>query len=206
MGRPLDVLIAESHPHTAADAESVLLDAGHRTHRCYDPESWGFPCKGLLKRDGCPIDRGMDVVLLARRRVAPTPTSLENGVICAIRAGIPVTEQGSVALDPFEPWITSRFDRKADAVEACQEAVVQDLEPLRHDIVRRVRTVLTAAGASLDSVACTLERQGSRLVVRLTGPGLAERLRQAAALEVLTAVQRAGTPANPLDVSYSVDR
>lgn len=204
MSSPLDVLIIESHPHTAAEAESVLRHAGHRTHRCYDPDSRGFPCKGLLNPDGCPIDQGVDVAVLARRRIQPSPTSLENGAICAIRAGIPVTEQGSATLDPFEPWVTSRFDRAADIVEACEAAIARGLEPLRHNIAERVTRVLSAAGASSDTLGCTLERQGSHLIVRLTGPIVADRLRQAAALEVMSAVHTAGVIADPLDVSYSV--
>lgn len=204
MTPPLDVLIIESHPRTATEAESVLRHAGHRTHRCYDPDSRGFPCKGLLNPHGCPIDQGVDVAVLARRRVQPSPTSLENGAICAIRAGIPVTEQGSPTLDPFEPWVNSRFDKASDIVEACEVAIARGLEPLRRSIGERVTRLLGAAGASSDALACSIERQGSRLMVRLTGPPVAERLRQAAALEVMTAVQGSGAVADPLDVTYSV--
>jgi hypothetical protein len=203
MSPSLDVLVTESHAGAAAEAEAILRNAGHRTHRCYDPESQGFPCKGLLKPDGCPLDHGIDVALLARRRVLPTPSSLENGVICAIRAGIPVAERGPEVLDPFAPWVSARFEDTADVVDACEQAVVEGLEPLRHHILDSVNKTLTAAGAESGALGCTIERQGSRLIVRLSGPAVAERLRQAAAVEAVAAVHRAGVDTDPLDVSYT---
>jgi hypothetical protein len=205
MSPSLDVLVAESHSGAAAEAEAILRNAGHRTHRCYDPESQGFPCKGLLEPDGCPIDHGIDVALLARRRVVPTPTSLENGVICAIRAGIPVAERGTEVLDPFAPWISTRFEDTVDVVDACEQAVVEGLEPLRGQIQASVEKALTAAGVEPDPLGCTVERQGTRLIVRLSGPAVAERLRQAAAVEAVAAVHRAGVDTDPLDVSYTAD-
>jgi hypothetical protein len=203
MNPTLDVLVAESHSGTAAEAEAILRNAGHRTHRCYDPESQGFPCRGLLEPDGCPIDHGIDVVLLARRRILPTPASLENGVICAIRAGIPVAEHGTEVLDPFAPWVSARVEDTADVVDACEYAVVEGLEPLRRHILDSVEKVLTAAGVESGTLGCTIERRGSRLIVRLSGPAIAERLRQAAAVEAVAAVQRAGVDTDPLDVSYT---
>lgn len=203
MSTSLDVLITESHSGAASEAEAILRNAGHRTHRCYEPESQGFPCKGLLEPDGCPIDHGVDVVLLARRRVLPTPSSLENGVICAIRAGIPVAERGTEVLDPFAPWVSARFEDTADVVDACEQAVVEGLEPLRRHILDSVEQALTAAGVDSGALGCSVERQGSRLIVRLSGPALTERLRQTAAVEAVAAVQRAGVNTDPLDVSYT---
>lgn len=204
MGRPLDILVVQSHPNAARDAKAELRKAGHRVHSCYAPGSRGFPCKGLEEPDGCPLDRGVNVALLVRSRVLPRPTALENGVICVIRAGIPLVEQGSPTLDPFDPWIALRLSNQDAVTEGCETAMSQGDEPLRLEILDRVVRLLQRAALPTDSVACSLEHTGTGLLVRLSGPDIDRRLQQALALHVLTAVQSAGRPADPLDVSYTI--
>lgn len=206
MTSSLDVLVIESYPHVADDARAAVQAAGHRVHSCYDPGSEGFPCKALLEPDGCPLDQGMDVALLVRHRILLQPTTLENGAICAIRAGVPVAEQGSPILDPFEPWITSRVGVRGDPVQACEAAVSSALEPLRREIMVRATRLLEAAGKPASELACRIERQGQRLAVRLGGPEIGTILRQALALQVMSAVQITRQAADPLDVSYEILR
>lgn len=203
MGSSLDVLIIQSHPHAADDAETALVAAGHRVHSCYEPGNEGFPCKGLLDPGGCPLDRGMDVALLVRARVSPRPSSLENGAVCAVRAGIPLAERGSAVLDPFEPWISLRLDRHEDVVEGCESAVELAHDPMRQEILTNLAAVLERAGRPVDALTCSIERAGSRLLVKLGGPEVDRRTQQALALSVLSTVQAARRVADPLDVTYS---
>ena len=100
--------VLESVPAAAERAAIALRGGGHRIHRCYEPGERGFPCKGVRDPAACPLEAGVDVAVLVRPRVAPRPTALETGVSCALRAGIPLVEQGREALDPFAPWVAAR--------------------------------------------------------------------------------------------------
>ena len=103
----LDVLLVESHPGNGARVAGALERAGHHVHRCHEPGATGFPCTEITSPGSCPLDAGVDVALLVRR-VAPHPTDLEQGVSCALRAGLPIIEDGPTILDPFEPYLTGR--------------------------------------------------------------------------------------------------
>lgn len=197
---PLDVLVVESHQGAANEAEAVLLAAGHRVHRCYGPDDVGFPCTAITDRGSCPIDGGVDVALLVRRQVLPRATSLEVGVTCAIRAGIPVAESGPDTLDPYEPWLTVRSDGDdivADVVATAQRG----LDPLREDIRGRAATVLPE-GSDPEAIACRFERHGPELLVHLSGPRLHDEVTQAMAVRALDAVGRSGRTFTQVDVTY----
>jgi hypothetical protein len=132
MTRPLDVLVIESHPGVAASAVHALEAAGHHVQRCYDDDSLGFPCRGVIDPAECPLARHSDVALLVRGRVAPRPTELEQGASCALRAGVPLVEDGPAALDPFEPWLAARVDDSV--VNTCEAASDTALGELRRPI------------------------------------------------------------------------
>lgn len=119
---PLDVLVVESLPRAAAAAAEALTAAGHTVHRCYDDGVPGFPCYAVAGPGACPLDHHVDVALVVRRRVDPRPTVFERGVACALRAGVPVVEQGPDLLDPFAPWIEQRLTDRDDVVDACRRA------------------------------------------------------------------------------------
>jgi hypothetical protein len=67
----------------------------------------------VIDAEHCPLAAHADVALLVRDRVAPYPTPLEQGAMCAVRAGVPLVEDGSAALDPYEPWLAARVDSAA---------------------------------------------------------------------------------------------
>lgn len=126
--RSLDVLVIESRPGSGSSDAGRLEAAGHRAHRCYPdvrpgpdplPARDRYLCTGVTK-GSCPIDEGVDVALLVRRRVVPRPVAREAGVSCALRAGVPVVEDGPAVLDPFEPWLAGRV--AGDVVAACEVA------------------------------------------------------------------------------------
>lgn len=197
----LDVLIIESHPGAARHEVADLEAAGHRVHRCYDPGADGFPCVAITDPDACPVDRGVDVALISRRRVTPRPTSLEQGVSCALRAGIPVVQDGPTVLDPYEGFVTGRVH--GDAVGAIEDAVTGDGRRLQKEIVNRASGVLAAAGLDADGLTCSFERVGDRLRVRFEGTEVPQALAHAVAVRALDAIRAHGRRFAQVDLTWA---
>jgi hypothetical protein len=200
MTRPLDVLIIESHRGVAASAVDGLEAAGHHVHRCHDDDSDGFPCRGVTDPAGCPLARHMDVALLVRHRVAPRSTPLEQGVACAVRADVPVVEDGPAALDPYEPWLAARVD--GDVVSACEAATDAALGDLRREVLRMADPILSGAGIPAGQALCHIEPETTRLGVRFDLPvAVTPAVKQALAVRALDAVRAAGRTYGPVEVS-----
>lgn len=198
----LDVMLVESHTHGADVAAAEREAGGHRVHRCFQPGDRGFPCTGVTDPAACPIDRGVDVALLVRSHVAPRPTAFERGVSCAIRAGVPVVEDGPAILDPFSPWLTARSD--GDAAKASLDAVQKSFASLRNDIAGYTARLLSAAGIDPAVIQCRIELQFPRFHVHLS-PSIEKTLRQALAVRVLDAVRASGRTYGEVDVSYDTE-
>jgi len=200
MTRPLDVLVIESHPGVAASAVHALETAGHHVHRCYDDDSLGFPCRAVVDPAECPLARHTDVALLVRGRVAPRPTELEQGASCALRAGVPLVEQGPDALDPFEPWLAARVDESV--VATCEAASDAALGELRREILRLAAAILSNAEIPASRARCRVEPGATRLRVRFDLPAaVAPGVKQALAVRVLDAVRGAGRTFGPVEVT-----
>jgi hypothetical protein len=128
MGAHLDILLIENRPGDG-DADAALLTAaGHHVHRCWPPPRYGktplrdrYLCVEATRQQ-CPLQEGIDVALLVRGRMATEPTIRESGVTCAVRADVPLVEDGVDELDPFTPWLTGRAG--SDVVAACEAAAV----------------------------------------------------------------------------------
>lgn len=189
MTRPLDVLVLENGRGGARLATEELEAAGHRVHRCHDPAAPTFPCRGIDDPTDCPLEGPIDVALLVRHHIHPHPSALEDGVACAIRAGVPLVEQGPDILDPYAPWLTARVGHRPLA-QVCEQAVTTAFEPIVDDVLRRCAVVLDAAGVDPDQVTCHIELQWPRLVVHVNVPGpVTKGLREALAVRALDAVQ-----------------
>lgn len=192
MTRSLDVLVLENGPGSAREAVAALEAAGHRVHRCHEPGEAPFPCKAVLDPAACPLHGPIDVALLVRHHVHPQPSPLEDGISCAIRAGVPVVEEGPGILDPYEPYITMRLDSSSrrSVAEVCEEAVQVAQRPLSDDILRRCSLLFTSAGIDAGAVRCHMETRGSRLIVHLDVPGqVSNGIREALAVRALDAVR-----------------
>jgi hypothetical protein len=201
MTNDLDVLLVEGRPRAGEGAARSLTEAGHRVHRCYDSESRGFPCRGVTDPDACPLDGGIDVVLVVRHGVTPRAMPLEQGVGCAIRAGLPIVEDGPESLDPFEPWLVGRVDGD-DHVAACEAAVGQGTEELVEAVVARVDRVVAAAGIDPAGVRCTVEPRGHHLRVGVEIDGPTDRmLEQVIAVRVLDALRGGRRTYGQVDVN-----
>jgi len=202
MTSPLDILVIESHPGAGAQAARQLEAAGHHVVRCHDSDSRGFPCRGVVDPQECPLSAVPDVALLVRSRVDPRPTPLEHGVSCALRAGVPLVEAGPATLDPYEPWLATRVERAADIVATCETVAAAVGRTLRADVLRRIETIVRGIGARPGAVDCRLEQRGGGLRVHLdlpvvVGPGV----EQAIAVRVLDAVRAGDRTVGSVDVS-----
>lgn len=212
MTRTLDVLLIESHPGAGAAAADRLAADGDRVHRCYPAHTRPRADGPIGTRDGllcaaittgkCPLDDGIDVALLVRQRFATRPAASEGGVSCALRAGVPVVEDGPELLDPFGPWLAGRVT--GDVTAACASAAEKAFQPLRQAVEERVGRVLAGAGLEPAAVLCAFEEHRHRLHVVLGGPDVPLALRQALAIRVLDAVRSSGRKYGQVDVSYRV--
>lgn len=197
-----DVLAVESAPGVAGHEIDALEAAGHRVHRCHEPDDPAFPCRAVSGAGPCPLDEGIDVGLLVRRGIAPRPTDHEQGVGCVIRAGVPLVEEGSAILDPYEGYVTRRV-LGDDLVATCEAAVDESFAPFRAAIRSLISQLLAGAGHDAGDVTIDVERTGSDLRVDLRGPEVPERVRQAIGVRVLDAVRRERRTYGTVDVDYN---
>lgn len=189
MTRLLDVLVLENRRNGARIAAEKLEAAGFRVHRCREPDDPAFPCRGVVNPSDCPLEGPIDVALVVRQHIHPSPSSLEHGVACAIRAGVPVVEDGSSILDPFEPWITARVEHDPLTV-TCHQAVEMAFQPIANDVLHRCRPLLDAAGIDPADVTCRLEMHWPKLQVHVEVPGaISAGIREALAVRALDAVR-----------------
>jgi len=204
MDDSLNVLVLQTDARTADPAVEALEASGHRVHRCHDEDARGFPCRGARDRSACPLDGHIDVALVSRRGVRPHPTELETGVTCAIRAGLPIVEEGTDLLDPFAPWVTKRVSTAAQTPQACVDAVEAGHVPLLLAIEARISKLLRASGIELAAVACTIHPRPAGLVITLALPTpVATGVEHALAVRVLDAVRSTGRTYGHIEVSVS---
>lgn len=206
----LDVLLLEASPGDGADGAIHLEEAGHRVHRCFDahvagsvhPSGW-VPCRALTDGE-CPLDGTIDVALLARRGVTPRPGPREAGVRCAVRAGVPIVEDGGDLLDPFTQWITHRTD-DAGVVGACESAALDAMAP----VVERLRAgsgaLLADLGIDPADIDAAFAIDGDQLVIHLSGPPVPPAVGRALSDRARAAVDALPRSFRTIDVGYSAD-
>jgi hypothetical protein len=200
MTTPLDVLVMESHDGTAELATRALVQAGHRVHRCHPPGDRGFPCVELERPGSCPLNAPVDVALAVRREVTPSPTGLEDGMRCAIRAHVPVVEDGPETLDPFDPWLAARVT-DGDVVGACEAAAERAFAPLEREVMQRIGGLLSVAGVPASDVSCRVVADWPRLIVRVdVTAALDTSIEQAIAVRALDAVRSRPSTLGSVDV------
>ncbi len=196
----LDVLLLESHQGAAAAAETELLAAGHRVHRCHDERSRGYPCVGLSPDGACPLDGPIDVALDVRQHITPRPTPLEDGVTCASREGIPLVIDGSDLLDPFARIATTHV--RGHVARACTEAVDEALRPLATAAQESLHAFMTSRGHDVDAAQLSFEARGAHLVVRLRTDGLDRSMASLLAVRALDAIRPVNRRWKKVDVVW----
>lgn len=202
---PLDIMLVESRQGAADGAVAELTAAGHRVHRCHEHGAASFPCAGVLEHDRCPIDRGVDVALLVRREGSAEQTVWEHGVSCALRAGVPVVEDGPAESDPYAAWIAARVDGSSVAT-AVESAVERAFDPLIRAIEACTRRLIESAHIDPTDVSWVVESRGHGLAIHLDGPRMTRQLEQAIAVRVLDALHGSQQTYGQVDVSFGGQR
>lgn len=204
----IDVLLLEAGPGDGAADAAHLEEAGHRVHRCFDahdagsthPSGW-MPCRALTDGD-CPFDGAVDVALLARRGVSPRPGPREAGVRCAVRAGVPIVEDGGDLLDPFARWITRRTDGDG-VVAACEAAAAEAFRPVVEQLREGSAALLAELGIDPAAIDATFAVDRDQLVVHVTGPAVTPAVGRALSDRARAAVQALPRRFRTVDVGYS---
>ncbi|MHB1137369.1 MAG: hypothetical protein ACYC2O_00335 [Microthrixaceae bacterium] len=203
MGTTLQVMVIENHPGVAAAAEVELRAAGHEVHRCHEPDGSGFPCLGVVGDRSCPLDHAIDVALLVRRGVSPRATLIEDGVTCALRAAVPVVEDGTDLFDPFGDLIADRVPPGEDRVAHCEAAARRATEPLEEQVRQALAPLLARHERRQDDIAVHLVHVGDALHVELAGPEELHRtLRGQLCVAASDAIRGLGRRRATVEVSY----
>ncbi|HKY13641.1 MAG TPA: hypothetical protein VJM33_01860 [Microthrixaceae bacterium] len=197
----LNVLVIENRPGAGDAAVDELVRGGHHIERCHEPGDHAFPCKGLVDPESCPIHR-VDVALSVRHHVTPRPTRLEEGVTCALRAGIAVVEDGPDILDPFEPWLSGRVE--GAVATSCERAIEQSLRPLKDRLMAVTVPIARDAGVEPEAISWSVERSPGRVALRARGPALDVRTRSRLAVRALDALRGSPCRRDQVDVDYEI--
>ncbi|NUW39495.1 hypothetical protein [Nonomuraea rhodomycinica] len=142
------IVMTESDPSGGAVAGALLTLEGHDVAYCHPPgaEASAAPCGGMAPGGRCPLaDGGAD--LLVDVRLAPGPFTLrEAGVMCALRAQVPVLVAGPPPVGTGLDEVVAGCD-PGELVEACAETVTPTGSAARRAVVDAVRPLLPGAGA-----------------------------------------------------------
>jgi hypothetical protein len=92
---------------------------------CHEPGEPAFPCNALIEGRTCPLDAGFDVVATVRARASAAPVQAEFGVVCALRAGVPLVVAGLAPERPFGPWAAATVGQDEDLVSACRDVAAR---------------------------------------------------------------------------------
>ncbi len=176
------MLLVESHPGSARALGEQLALAGHDVTSCCDEESLS-PCRNVEHGEDCPLERHVDVAIIAKS--ATSPRSLfEMGGVCAERHRVPVIEVDEtdcgdigVILSTLEQATTAATVRTEEAYAESVRAALGRPE-LAVDVERserRVRVVIhltEPADSNTRSDSTVVYRRLQHPVVyRRPGPG-----------------------------------
>lgn len=201
MTSSLQVLLLESHAHEGAAASAQLEAAGHSVLRCHPVDGPSFPCVGTTDHERCPLRGQVDVALDVRRPGTTEPTSLEEGVGCSIRAGIPVVETGGTRPSPLSPWT---LPAGTDLASACSAAASEGFARMSAAVLGRVSPTAKANGLDPASLRCSITASWPVLRVHLTGPPIEQGLQQALAVRAADAIRTTQRRSFP-QVSFSYE-
>jgi hypothetical protein len=147
------VLMLESEPGAGRGVARDLEGAGHAVVRCHEPDQPGFPCRAIGDPLACPLRDGVvDVAVTVRSAARETPSAGEDGVACALRAGVPLVVAGATAGSPFAEWATATagFD---DVAQVCEGAASAPIERLGTSATEKLRGTLRRSGHDVDDRA-----------------------------------------------------
>jgi hypothetical protein len=196
------VLLLESEPGVAGDVTTELEDAGHVVVRCREPEHRGFPCRAIGDPGACPLHDGVvDVAVTVRSAASWTPSPGEDGVACALRAGVPLVVAGATAGNPFADWATATtgFD---DVPSVCERAAAAPRAALGAAATEKLRDALgRTVRADVETARVEVFRVDGRLrVVAVLPEGVSRRDSELALTRVVARLRELDPEAAGIDV------
>jgi len=199
----MKILVLESDRRAADDSVELLSRAGHDVVRCHERGERPFPCAALRDGVGCPLDQWVDVALTVRAHPYPRPTPSEDGVICALRHGVPLAAAGALALSPFAQWTAAVAD-DGDVVSACERAAAAPLARESSLALAEAQRLVAAAGLASEEVDVVATREAGRIRADVRLPAAADpRLRDVVAVRIVGVVRAANAYAPVVDVSVA---
>jgi hypothetical protein len=128
--RQTRILVVGTDDWAVDQASATLSAAGNETARCHPSGEPAFPCNRFRAGGVCPVDAGVDVVADVRARALGEITPGEIGVLCGLRAGLPLVVAGLAQQGPFDGVASLVVAPGGDLATACDDAVtVIDLRP-----------------------------------------------------------------------------
>ncbi len=116
------LLLIESSPNQASDLSKQLAAEGHEVVSCADAQ--GGPCRGTVQHTECPLEKSVDLAILAREPESPH-TLAEMGSVCATRHRVPLVVVDPTQLDDELPNVTVAGAVANRVVEAAYAAAVR---------------------------------------------------------------------------------
>jgi len=128
------ILLVESEPRVGEAVSALVTASGHEVLRCHEPAWKAFPCVGMHSL--CPLDAGVDAVVVARNRDNAVPSILEDGARCAARAGVPIVLVGPSSKNPYAEWTVATVPADAfdEIVPTIEQAVSDSKVPSSVDV------------------------------------------------------------------------
>jgi hypothetical protein len=116
------VLVVGTDDWAVEQASGALSAAGHETAGCHPAGEAAFPCNRFRDGGRCPVDDGVDVVADVRARATGEITPGEIGVLCGLRAGLPLVVAGIAQRGPFDGVASLVVAPGGDLGSACEDA------------------------------------------------------------------------------------
>jgi len=187
------VLLTESTPGAADDAERQLRHAGYDISFCRPDHRADLDGCVVLRGIGrCPLrtDDDIRLVIDARPPDAPAlPTEREFGACCALRNQVPLVVTGPADTERF-PWTDATVIRTADELIGACERLTQPVdEALSHEAERTARETLQANGYVPD-VSVTVARAAGSTAIFVHVRGLSDSIARAEAAGRIRAALR----------------
>lgn len=162
------VLLTESSPHAADQAEKQLREAGYDVSFCHpDHRADEDGCVVLRGTGHCPLRTDADIALVvdARAPEAPTgPTAREFATCCALRNHVPLVVTGPADTARF-PWSDAAVICSADELVGTCERLTQPVDTVLSQVAERTaRETLRAAGCRSDIDVTVAHAAGSTAV------------------------------------------
>src|SRR5690606_19074537 len=130
----------------------------------------------------------------------PRPTQLEDGVTCALRAGIPLVVAGRGLLDPFAGLAATHVETGGDVVTTCEQTVDRALDPLSGAVHDTFAPLLASRGLPADALDVRLEPGDGVLTVHLRGDSVPRPVVEMLGVRALDAIRKVNRHWSVVDV------